>query len=62
VSTAIRNSGCWWPAAGTDSLGRHLHLQLQRTDLLIDPAGHRGAIRMPAWRLYDDAGQPPLPG
>ncbi len=46
----------------TDSPDRHLRLQLQRTELLIDPAGHRRAIRMPAWRLYDDEGQPPLPG
>ena len=48
--------------AGAGSPDRHLRLQLRRTELLSDPAGHRRAIRMPAWRLYDDEGQPPLPG
>ena len=48
--------------AGAGSPDRHLRLQLRRTELLSDPAVHRRAIRMPAWRLYDDEGQPPLPG
>ncbi len=43
--------------ADADSPERHLRLQLRRTQLLIDPASNDRAIRMPAWRLYDDEGQ-----
>lgn len=37
---------------------RHLRVHLRRAGLLADPAAARGAIRVPAWRLYDGDWRP----
>jgi len=37
---------------------RHLRVHLRRAELLADPAAARGAIRVPAWRLYDGDWRP----
>jgi len=50
-------------SANGEDPARHLRLQYQRTQLLGDPHGSREAIRLPAWRLYEDeVPAPPSPG
>lgn len=41
-------------APGPVRPSRHLQLQLKRLALLADPGEHRAAVRVPAWRLYDE--------
>lgn len=40
--------------AGVASMPHHLRLSLARTRLLGDEANEREAVRLPAWRLFDD--------